>query len=128
MVVDSNALIAILLGEDGSRALAEKLDSATRPFMSSFGWFETAVVIEAKKGIPGARLFNELVAELGIECIPFDQSQAEIAMDAWRRFGKGRHPAALNVGDCAAYALAKTLHQGLLFKGEDFSKTDVARA
>jgi ribonuclease VapC len=63
----------------------------------------------------------------GIEVIAFDSGQAEIALDAWRRYGRGRHPAFLNLGDCAAYALAKTLNDELLFKGGDFAKTDLAK-
>jgi ribonuclease VapC len=128
MVVDSSALIAVLLGEPEADEFAQALARPDRRFMSALNWLETAMVIEARKGLPGARLFNELASDCKIEVLPFDASQAEVALDAWRRFGKGRHGAGLNLGDCAAYALSRTLNQGLLFKGEDFPLTDVARA
>ena len=126
MVIDSSALISVLFNEVDSPQFLKILDESKPLYMSSLSWFESALVAEAKKGLDGARFFNELTAELSIQFIPFDQTQAEIALDAWRRFGKGRHPAGLNLGDCASYALAKTLNQVLLFKGDDFSKTDVA--
>jgi ribonuclease VapC len=127
MVVDSSALISILLGEPEADAFAEALARPERRFMSAFNWLEASMVIEARKGLPGARLFNELASGCGIEVMPFDAGQAEVALDAWRRFGKGRHEAGLNMGDCAAYALARTMNQGLLFKGDDFLLTDVAQ-
>ncbi|OHE67339.1 MAG: ribonuclease [Treponema sp. GWA1_62_8] len=127
MVVDSSAIVAILLGEDEGPDLLRHLDSAGRLFMSSFSWFETSVVIESKKGAEGSRLLNQFFSMFAFEFIPFDTGQAEIAMDAWRRYGKGRHKAGLNLGDCASYALARTLNRPLLFKGDDFPFTDVAR-
>lgn len=128
MVVDSSALIAILLGEPEADEFIEVLSRPERRFMSAFNWLETAIVIEARKGLEGDRLLNELTSGGGFEIMPFDTGQAEVALDAWRRFGKGRHPAGLNMGDCAAYALSRTLNQALLFKGADFPQTDVARA
>lgn len=83
--------------------------------------------MEARKGEPGAEAFSALMASAEIEVLPFDASQAEVALQAWRRYGKGRHPAGLNIGDCAAYALAQTLDQHILFKGDDFGKTDLAK-
>lgn len=128
MVLDSSALIAVLFGVPEAEALLERLSRAPRLFMSSFSWFETLVVAEARKGSAGAALVEQFLAELGVERIAFDGSQAEVALDAWRRFGKGRHPAGLNLGACASYALARTLGQPLLFPGTDFSRTDVAVA
>jgi ribonuclease VapC len=128
MVVDSSALIAVLFGEPEAAVFLDCLEKAPRRYLSSFSWFETSVVVEAKKGPAGMQILHTLVSELPFDLIPFDASQAEIAMDAWRRFGKGRHPAGLNLGDCASYALARTLSLALLFKGEDFTKTDLARA
>jgi len=128
MVIDSSALLSILLGEPDARAFVEALASPDRKLMSAVNKLETAAVVEARKGEAGARLFSKLLVTAEIEIIAFDSGQAEIALDAWRRYGKGRHPAALNIGDCAAYALARTLNDPLLYKGEDFSKTDVASA
>lgn len=128
MVVDSSALSALLFGEEGSERFAAGLASPGRKYMSALNRLETAIVVEARKGEAGAKALSALLAHAGIEVLPFDSGQAEIALDAWRRYGKGRHPAGLNLGDCAAYALASTLNQALLFKGDDFTKTDIAEA
>lgn len=127
LVIDSSALIALLLGEPEAPRFLEAMTEAPRLFISSFNWMETLVVAETKKGPEGARLMEQLLVELGIEVLPFDSSQAEVALDAWRRFGRGRHRAGLNLGDCAAYALSRTLNKALLFKGDDFPWTDVPR-
>jgi len=94
--------------------------------MSAMNKLETSIVVEARKGEAGAQALSRLLATAEIEVVAFDSSQAEIAMDSWRRYGKGRHSAELNMGDCAAYALASTLNATLLYKGKDFSKTDIA--
>ena len=86
------------------------------------------MVMELRLGDRGGREIDALVADIGIEIVAFDQAQARIAREAFRRFGKGRHRAGLNLGDCLAYALAKTLAAPLLFKGNDFSLTDVKPA
>lgn len=125
MVVDSSALISVLFGETNASKYLEALVRAPRLLMSAFSWFETAAVVEARKGAPGVRRFHELINELGVEIIPFDSGQAEVAFDAWRRFRKGMHPAGLNLGDCTAYALARTLNDKLLFQGADFPETDI---
>ncbi len=96
--------------------------------MSAVNRLEASIVIEARKGAAGAKAFSRLMSVAGIEVMPFDAGQAEIALDAWRRYGRGRHKASLNLGDCAAYALAKTLNEVLLFKGDDFPHTDIAAA
>lgn len=126
MVIDSSALIAVLVGEEGAGDYLDALSSAEGKYMSALNHFESAIVIASRKGEAGSKALAALVAHARIELLPFDASQSEIALDAWRRYGKGRHPAALNLGDCAAYALAMTLGQKLLFKGEGFAKTDVA--
>lgn len=128
MVIDSSALLSILLGESDAQTFVEALASPDRKYMSAMNKLEAAVVVEARKGEAGARLFSRLLVTAQIEVIAFDSGQAEIALDSWRRYGKGRHPACLNIGNCAAYALARTLNDTLLFKGDDFSKTDVASA
>lgn len=128
MVIDSSAIAAILFDESGSRTYIDALAAPGRKFMSAMTKLEASIVVEARKGEPGARAFIRLMAAAEIEVIAFDSGQAEIAHDAWRRFGKGRHEAALNLGDCASYALAVLLNEKLLFKGDDFTKTDVASA
>ena len=126
MVVDSSALLAVLFGEEDSASYIEALAAGERKYISSLNLFEAAVVVEARKGENGAKAFTALTANAELEVLPFDASQAEIALAAWRRFGRGRHPAGLNLGDCAAYALAITLNERLLFKGTGFTRTDVA--
>ena len=127
MVVDSSAVIAILLGEVEAERLARALLSDGAPIMSAFSGLETAIVIEARKGPAGGREWELLAFKAGIKPIPFTQAQQTLALEAWRRFGKGRHRAGLNIGDCCSYALAAHTGQPLLCKGEDFSHTDLAR-
>jgi len=126
MVVDSSALVAVLVGAEDADRFLDALAAEEDKYMSALNHLEAAIVMASRKGDPGSKALAALVANARIEILPFDASQSEIAFDAWRRYGKGRHPAALNLGDCAAYALAITLGQKLLFKGEDFVKTDVA--
>jgi ribonuclease VapC len=103
------------------------LAAPERKFMSAFTRLEASIVVEARKGDTGTRALAELLATSGIDTVPFDAGQAELALDAWRRYGKGRHPAGLNLGDCVAYALARCTGEPLLYKCDDFSKTDIAR-
>jgi ribonuclease VapC len=126
MVIDSSALIAVLVGEEGAEAFLDALAAPEGKYMSALNHLESAIVMASRKGEAGSKALAALVAHAQIEILPFDAGQSEIALDAWRRYGKGRHPAALNLGDCAAYALALTLGQKLLFKGGDLVKTDVA--
>jgi ribonuclease VapC len=126
VVVDTSAVSAILFGETDSERFISALASSGRKFMSAVNRLESAIVVEARKGEGGAKALAQLLAVSEIEILPFDSSQAEIALGAWRRYGKGRHPAGLNLGDCASYALSATLNRPLLFKGDDFTKTDIA--
>jgi ribonuclease VapC len=126
MVVDSSAIIAVLFGESDAPRFLRAFASTERKLMSAVGHLESAIVVEARKGEPGAKAYANFLAQAGIDVVAFDASQAEVALDAWRRYGKGRHSAALNLGDCAAYALAAVGNEALLFKGDDFSKTDIA--
>ncbi len=96
--------------------------------MSAVNVLETAMVIEYKKGEQGAIQFDELLKTIAPTIVTFDSQQAELARVAWRQYGKGRHPAKLNFGDCCSYAVAKYLNKPLLFKGDDFSKTDLEQA
>jgi ribonuclease VapC len=126
MVVDSSVLIAVLLLESDAEQLLNQLIDADELYLSAVSLVESAMVIEYKKGKSGAEKLDELLAELTPTIVEFDQQQAALARMAWREYGKGRHPAKLNFGDCCSYALAKHLNQSLLFKGNDFSQTDIA--
>jgi ribonuclease VapC len=128
MVIDSSALIAILLGEPDSEVFVEAIANAPNRLVSAFTALETSIVIESKKGEPGARELDLLLHKARIEIAPIDEDLFELARRAWRDFGKGRHPAGLNIGDCCSYALSKCFGEPLLFKGDEFSKTDVQSA
>lgn len=127
IVVDSSALLAIYLDEPEKTAFADAITIADGASAGAPNFFEASMVAEARYGKMGCRDIDELVAGLGMAVVAFDASHIEAARDAFRRFGKGRHRAALNFGDCCAYALAKTLDAPLLFKGNNFALTDIAR-
>lgn len=125
MVIDSSALIALLLGEPEAEFLAGAIAGDPRRIISAFTALETSVVIEAKKGEAGGREFDLLLHNARIEIVAMNAEQFELARHAWRTFGKGRHPAGLNIGDCCSYGLAKYSGEPLLFKGDDLAKTDI---
>ena len=125
MVIDSSVLVAILRQEEEAKGFALGMKGDPVRLMSAVSLLETAMVMESKRGPDGGRELDLLIHKSRIEVVPFDQAQAEIARRAWQKYGKGRHPAALNLGDCCAYALAKSSGEPLLFKGEDFPKTDI---
>jgi ribonuclease VapC len=125
MVIDTSALIAILLGEPETAAFVQSLADAPKRMISALNALEAAVVIEAKKGEAGGREFDLLIHRARIEIIPLNSDHMALALRAWRKFGKGNHPAGLNIGDCCAYALARYSGEPLLFKDGDFSKTDI---
>lgn len=125
LVVDSSALIAALFHEPERTAALNALFGASQRSMSAFSHLETSLVAMGRRGLAGRTLLDGLLRELDLEIVPFDEDQAEIARDAWERFGKGRHPAALNIGDCCSYALARVKGHPLLYKGNDFSETDL---
>lgn len=128
MIVDSSAIVAILLGEDESDVLLERLGAAESIRMSAFSYLEAGTVLLNRRGPAGRRALDELIDAAGISLTPFDHEQADAALDAIARFGKGRHKAGLNLGDAASYALSKTAREPLLFKGDDFARTDIERA
>jgi ribonuclease VapC len=128
MVIDSSALIAVLLGEPEAKAFSEAMANAPKRLLSDFSALETSIVVESKKGEPGGRELDLLLHKARIEIVPINEEQFELARRAWRDFGKGHHPAGLNIGDCCSYALSKYSGEPLLFKGEDFSKTDIQSA
>lgn len=125
MVIDTSALVAILLGEAEAELFALAIAADSKRLISAFTALETGIVIEAKKGESGGRELDLLLHHARIEIVPVTAEQVEIARSAWRKYGKGRHPAGLNIGDCCSYALAKCAGEPLLFKGNDFSHTDV---
>jgi len=125
MVVDTSALIAILFGEPETESFVQALVNDPKKMISAFNLLESAIVVEAKKGEAGGRELDLLVHRARIEIIALNSDQVELALAAWRKYGRGNHPAGLNIGDCCAYALAKYSGEPLLFKGRDFSQTDI---
>ena len=125
MVIDTSAIAAILFDEPDAAALEGKIVDDPVRLMSAATFLEATIVIEARLGDPGGREFDLWLHRAEVEILPVDAEQADMARRAWRRFGRGRHPAGLNYGDCFSYALAATHDEPLLFKGDDFPKTDV---
>lgn len=125
MVVDTSAMMAVLQLEPEAEAIASAIEAATVRLVSSVSVLEAGILAEVRKGADGARELDAFLKEADLRIVPFDAEQADIARSAYAQFGKGRHPAALNFGDCAAYALAKSAAEPLLFKGDDFLKTDL---
>ncbi|MBI3516256.1 MAG: type II toxin-antitoxin system VapC family toxin [Proteobacteria bacterium] len=128
MVIDTSALLAVLLDEAAAPRVARAVEAAPLRLLSAANLLEASIVIDSCKGEAGGRELDLLLYRSGIEIVAVDHDQVEIARVAWRRFGKGRHAAALNYGDCFAYALAKSRRLSLLFIGTDFSQTDIPPA
>jgi ribonuclease VapC len=125
MVIDTSALLAILLDEPERRAFNEAIEAAEPRLMSAATFVEASIVIESRFGAEGLRDLDLFVERAGIGLAAVDAEQAHVARRAFSRFGKGRHPAGLNYGDCFSYALATVLGEPLLYKGDDFERTDV---
>jgi ribonuclease VapC len=129
IAVDTSAIIAVLLGEDDAESMIGALASNAGDMgISAATLVETRIVAEAKQGTAAAADLRTLLTAIDADIIAVDADQADIAAAAWMRFGRGRHPAALDFGDCFSYALAKSLGAPLLFKGNDFTQTDIASA
>ena len=126
MVIDTSALLAILHDEPERRAFNEAIEAADSRAMSVATFVEVSIVIESRYGAEGLRELDLFIERAGIELVSVDVEQGQVPRGAFSRFGKGRHPAGLNFGDCFAYALARVLGEPLLYKGDDFPKTDVA--
>jgi ribonuclease VapC len=126
MVIDTSAILAILLDEPERRRFNEIIEAEPVRLISSGTLLEAAVVLEARKGEPGGRELDLFLHRARVEVVAFDQDQVELARRAIRRYGRGRHTANLNLGDAFAYALAKTTGDRLLYKGDDFKETDIA--
>jgi ribonuclease VapC len=125
MVIDTSALLAILLDEPERRAFNEAIEAAETRVMSAATFVEVSIVIESRFGAEGLRDLDLFIERAGLEIAAVDAEQAHVARRAFSRFGKGRHQAGLNYGDCFTYALAAVLGEPLLYKGEDFGHTDV---
>ena len=128
IVIDSSALVAIMRDEAERSSFIDSIIDHGAPCMSAASYVEVSMVMELRFGDRIGREVDSLVEDVGISIVPFDPSQLKAAREAFRRFGKGRHRAALNLGDCFSYALAKTFDAPLLFKGNDFALTDLKRA
>lgn len=128
MVLDTSALFAILADELEAPFFEELIEADPVRLLSAGSLLETAIVVEARFGEAGARELDLLLHAAQVDVVAVNREQAEIARGAWRRFGKGNHPAGLNYGDCFAYALARHTGEPLLYKGDDFAKTDVRPA
>ena len=126
VVIDTSALLAILLlGEPERGKLLQLLSESETRLLSAANALETAMVVESRRGEAAGRELDLFLHRTKIEIVAVDEEQFSIARFAWRKFGKGRHPAALNFGDCFAYALTKTSSEPLLAKGDDFRRTDL---
>jgi ribonuclease VapC len=127
MVIDSSALIAYLNGEPSADEIEAAFDADPRRLVSAATLVEAGIVAERQRGEPGGHQLDLLLHRLQAEVVPVTREQAELARAAYRRHGKGVHPAGLNFGDCFPYALAVSLGERLLFVSDDFGKTDVER-
>jgi ribonuclease VapC len=128
VIVDSSALVAIVLREPGWETLVARLGAEVAPGIGAPTLAEAGLVLTAKMGTEARIVLSQLIQEIGLTVIPFTEEHWRMAVDAYSRFGKGRHLAALNFGDCLTYAVTRLAGQPLLFVGDDFSKTDLPAA
>lgn len=128
MTIDTSAILAILQGEPERDRFLECVGAAAPCRISAMSVLEASLILEQRRGVDACADLDQFLREAAIEIVPFDEGQIEWARMAFRRYGKGRHPAGLNFGDCAAYALSRSSGEPLLFKGTDFPKTDVTPA
>ena len=126
MVIDTSALAAIFFSEPEREAFLKAIVTDANPLISAATVLETGMVLEARQGDAAGREFDLFVVRAKLQIVSVDSEQVEIARSAWRKYGKGRHPAALNYGDCFVYALSKATGEAILAKGTDFAKTDLA--
>jgi len=128
MIVDSSAMLAILLEEPEGHLFDVSIVRSSVCRMSAANLLEVSMILQSRRGSDGVRDLDLLIVRFGIEIAPFTESQARLARLAFERYGRGRHSAQLNFGDCIAYALAKEMGEELLFKGTDFAQTDIDAA
>ena len=126
MVLDTSAVLSVLFDAPEAEAIEAAIEADSVRLMSAASALEAAIVVEARYGEPGGRELDLLLHKAKIDLVSFDIAQVELARQAYRRFGKGRHPAGLNFGDCFAYALSQRSGEPLLFTSDDFSRTDIA--
>jgi len=125
IAIDSSVLVALAFDEGDAAAILEAILAADVRRIGAFTMLETSLVVTSRKGAAGQAIFDSLIEVLDLEVVPLDADQVREASHAWRRFGKGRHPAALNIGDCCSYAVARLTDSPLLCKGDDFVRTDL---
>ena len=125
MVIDSSAIVAILLKESETEAFIGAIEADGTRLISAASVVEAGIVLERRLGYEAGRDMDDLIREAEIAIAPVDAEQAQLAREAFRRFGRGNHPAGLNFGDCFSYALAQARSEPLLYKGGDFGKTDI---
>jgi len=128
MIIDTSAIIAILFSEDDAEVYAKAITRADSCRISAATFVETAIVVEAQTKNNGGRQLDAFMRRAGITIEPVTEEHAHMARQAFIDFGKGRHPAGLNYGDCFSYALSRATREPLLFKGRDFAKTDLGAA
>jgi len=128
VIVDSSAIVALVFREPGYEVLIDKLTTTDAAAVGTPTVAEAGIVISARLGRDARPMLRQLLEELGVAEIPFDERHWREAVGAWWRFGRGRHAAGLNLGDCLAYAVAKLADEPLLFSGSDFTKTDLSAA
>jgi ribonuclease VapC len=126
MVVETSVVLAILLEEPEAAEFAQLIEDDPAPLISAASVLEVGIVLISRHGVDARGDLQDFLEQGGLQVEPVTAEQAELALDAYQRYGKGRHRAGLNFGDCFAYALCKATGQPLLFKGEDFSQTDIA--
>jgi len=125
MVIDPSALLAVLQNEPERRAFNESIEAAEQVSLSTASFVEISMIVESRLGADGIRDLELFIAKARIALNPVDEEQTHLAAQAFRRYGKRRHPAGLNFGDCFSYALARARGDSLLFKGDDFALTDI---
>jgi ribonuclease VapC len=128
MVLDTSALVSIQIEEPGFQTLFRKIEEAPRVVMGAPSLFEAAMVLSARMGTDARFSLSRALRRLQVEIVPFTEEHYDAAVSAFLRYGKGRHPAGLNFGDCMSYALARVSGVPLLYTGTDFSKTDIQAA
>jgi ribonuclease VapC len=128
VIVDTSAIVAVVTREPGYEALVDRMAAELEPGIGAPTLVETAIVVMAKLGLAGRSILARLLQETALVVIPFQEEHLSTATEAYVRFGKGRHPAQLNFGDCMTYATARLADEPLLCVGDDFAKTDLALA
>jgi ribonuclease VapC len=126
--IDSSSLLSVVLGEEDAERMANRLATEDLKIVSALTLFESAVAAERRGGLEARDRLDRLVTRIAPKVVSFDEAHLGWARDAYRRFGKGRHPADLNLGDCVAYATARQAALPLLYKGDDFARTDIEPA